>query len=58
MVQRGLVLVKQEEEAHAARLQAIRDDLDRRAAGESLTLDEMDAELAAWRDARDAADVA
>jgi antitoxin ParD1/3/4 len=53
VVQYGLGLVEREEEEHKARLDAIRADLDRRAAQPSISTEDMDARLSAWRDARD-----
>jgi len=53
VVQHGLHLVAREEEEHRARLAAIRNDLDRRAAQPSLGTEEIDRRLAAWRAARD-----
>ncbi len=55
VVQHGIGLVEREEQEHQARLDAIRADLDRRAAGPFLTLEEMDARLAQWRADRDLA---
>ena len=54
VVQHGLRLVEREEAESAARLEAIRADLERRAAQPSIELAELDARLAAWRAARDA----
>jgi antitoxin ParD1/3/4 len=54
VLQHGLHLVEREEQEHQARLDAIRADLDRRAAQPSLSLEETDARLEAWRAARDA----
>ena len=54
VVQHGLRLVEREEAEHHARLDAIRADLERRARQPSLTIEEMDARLAAWRAERDA----
>jgi antitoxin ParD1/3/4 len=56
VLQHGLRLLEREEALHQARLDAIRGDLDRRAAGPSLSTDEMDRRLAAWRSERDATD--
>jgi antitoxin ParD1/3/4 len=53
VVQHGLRLVEREEQEHQARLDAIRADLDRRAAQPSISTEEMDARLAAWRAERD-----
>ena len=53
VLQHGLRLIEREEE-HRARLDAIRADLARRAEQPSLTTEEMDARLAAWRAERDA----
>lgn len=53
VVQHGVMLVKREEEAHLVRLEAIREDLERRATGPSLTLEQVDAEIATWREQRD-----
>ncbi len=55
VIQPGLMLVEREEEEHRTRLDAIRADLDRRAAGPFLTMEEMDARLAQWRADRDVA---
>lgn len=49
VVQHGLQLVMREEEAHQARLDAIRADLDRRAAQPSISTDDVDQRLEAWR---------
>lgn len=49
VVQYGLRLVAREEEEHRARLEAIRADLDRRAAEPSISTEEMDSQIAAWR---------
>jgi antitoxin ParD1/3/4 len=54
VVQHGLRLVQREEEEQEARLDAIRADLDRRAAQPSISLEEGDALLAAWRREREA----
>ena len=54
VVQRGLRLVEREGAESAARLEAIRADLERRAAQPSIEPAELDARLAAWRAARDA----
>ncbi len=53
VIQHGLSLVECEEEAHRTRLDAIRADLDRRAAEPFLTMEEMDARLTQWRADRD-----
>jgi len=53
VVQHGLRLVEREDEEHRARLEAIRKDLERRAAEPSLGTDEVDRRLADWRTARD-----
>ena len=53
VIQHGLGLVEREEQAHQARLDVIRADLDRRAAEPSITTEEMDARLAQWRADRD-----
>jgi antitoxin ParD1/3/4 len=55
-VQHGLRLVEREEEEHRARLDAIRADLDRRAAQESISTDDMSSRIAAWRAERDRTD--
>lgn len=55
VVQHGLRLVEREEQEHQARLETIRADLDRRAALPSISMEEMDQRLAAWRLARDGA---
>ena len=49
VIQHGLGLVEREEEEHRARLDAIRADLDRRAAEPPITIDELDQLLADWR---------
>ena len=49
VIQHGLRLVERENEEHRARLDAIRADLDRRAAQPSISMEEMDERLAAWR---------
>jgi len=56
VLQHGLRLLEQEEAEYHARLDAIRADLDRRAVEPSLSTDEMDKRLAAWRAERDARD--
>jgi len=56
VVQYGLRLVEREEEEQRARLDAIRADLDRRAAQASISSEEMDARIAAWRAERDRTD--
>ena len=56
VVQHGLGLVQQEEEEYRARLDAIRADLDRRAAQPSISTEEMDDRIAAWRAERDRKD--
>ena len=48
VIQHGIGLVEREEQEHRARLDAIRADLDRRAAEPSITTEEMDARLARW----------
>jgi antitoxin ParD1/3/4 len=53
VVQYGLGLVEREEEEYRARLGAIRADLDRRAAQPSISTEEMDDRIAAWRAERD-----
>lgn len=53
VVQYGLGLVEYEEAERQARLEAIRGDLDRRAAQPSISTEDMDARLAAWRAERD-----
>lgn len=53
VVQHGLGLVEREEEEHRARLDAIRMDLDRRAAQPSMSTEDMDDRIAAWRAERD-----
>ena len=53
VVQHGLRLVEREQEEHRSRLDATRADLERRAAQPSITVEEMDARLAAWRAERD-----
>ena len=55
VIQYGLKLVEDEEQAHQARIDAIRADLEKRAAGPFLTTEEMDAQLAQWRTDRDVA---
>lgn len=54
VVQHGLQLVEREEAEQQARLEAIRADLERRSRQPSISLEEMDARLAAWRAERDA----
>lgn len=49
VVQHGLQLIQREEAEHQARLEAIRADLDRRAETPSISTEEMDEQLAAWR---------
>ncbi|MEQ9332473.1 type II toxin-antitoxin system ParD family antitoxin [Thalassobaculum sp.] len=49
VIQHGLRLVERENEEHRARLDAIRADLDRRAAQPSISMEEMDERLATWR---------
>ncbi len=56
VIQHGMRLMERKEAEHQARLDAIRSDLDRRAAGPSISTDEMDERLAAWRAERDAAE--
>lgn len=53
VVQYGLGLVEREEAEHRARLDAIRADLTRRAALLSISTEEMDDRIAAWRAERD-----
>ncbi len=53
VIQHGLGLVEREEEEHQARLDAIRADLDRRAAEPPITMDELDQLLADWRAKRE-----
>ncbi len=53
VIQHGLGLVEREEEEHRARLDAIRADLDRRAAEPPITMDELDQLLADWRAKRE-----
>lgn len=53
VVQHGLRLVEREEDEHRARLDAIRNDLERRARQPSLSREDMDHRLAAWRASRD-----
>lgn len=52
VVQHGLQLIQREETEHQARLDAIRTDLDRRAETPSMSTEEMDGKLAAWRSKR------
>ena len=52
VVQHGLQLIQREEAEHQARLAAIRADLGRRAETKSISAEEMDEELAAWRTGR------
>lgn len=52
VVQHGLASVQRENEAHQARLDAIRADLDRRAAQESLSVEDVDKLLSDWRASR------
>ena len=54
VVQHGLALVAREEEERGSRLTAIRADLERRAGQPSISMEEMDERLAAWRARRDA----
>lgn len=56
VVQHGLGLVQREEEEYQARLDAIRTDLERRAAQPSISTEEMDDRVAAWRMERDRKD--
>lgn len=58
VVQYGLRLVEREEDEHRARLDAIRADLERRAAQPSISTEDMDARIAAWRAGRDRTDPA
>ena len=53
VVQYGLGLVERQEQEQRARLDAIRADLERRAAEPSIPTEDMDARLAAWRAERD-----
>ncbi len=53
VIQHGLGLVEREEEEHRTRLDAIRADLDRRAAEPPITMDELDQLLADWRAKRE-----
>ncbi len=53
VIQHGLRLVEREEEEYKARLDAIRADLDRRAAQPPISTEEMDTRIAAWRSERD-----
>jgi len=53
VIQHGLGLVEREEQEHRTRLDAIRADLDRRAAEPSITMDELDQLLADWRAKRE-----
>jgi antitoxin ParD1/3/4 len=53
VVQYALQLVEREEQEHQARLDAIRADLARRAEQPSMSMEDMDARLAAWRSQRD-----
>ena len=55
VVQHGLALVAREEERES-RLATIRADLERRAGRPSISMEEMDERLAAWRATRDAGD--
>ena len=52
VVERGLRLVEREEE-RGGRLEVIRADLERRAGQVSISVEEMDARLVAWRAERD-----
>ena len=54
VVQHGLALVAREQEERESRLVAIRADLERRAGRPSISMEEMDERLAAWRARRDA----
>ena len=53
VMQHGLQLVEREEAEHQARLEAIRADLDRRAEKPSISTEDMERRLAAWRSERD-----
>jgi Arc/MetJ-type ribon-helix-helix transcriptional regulator len=53
VIQHGIGLVEREEQEHRARLDAIRADLDRRAAEPPITMDELDQLLADWRAKRE-----
>ncbi len=53
VIQHGLTLVEREEQEHRTRLDAIRADLDRRAAEPPITMDELDQLLADWRAKRE-----
>ena len=53
VLQHGLTLVEREEQAHQARLEAIRADLDRRSREPAITTEEVDALLEAWWAERD-----
>lgn len=55
VIQHGLRLVEREEEEHAARLDAIRADLERRAALPAVPIEEIDARVDTWLEERDAA---
>jgi len=52
VLQHGLQLIQREEAEHQACLDAIRADLGRRAETKSMSTEEMDEELAAWRRGR------
>lgn len=55
VIQHGLRLVEREEEEHRARLDAIRADLERRAAQPAIPIEELDARFDEWLDERDRA---
>lgn len=52
VIQYGLQLVEREQQEHQARLEAIRSDLERRAAQPSISTEEVDERLADWRAGR------
>lgn len=53
VLQYGLQLVEREEQAHEARLEAIRRDLARRSTDPSISTEEMEERIARWRAERD-----
>lgn len=55
VVQHGIRLIGREEEEHRARLDAIRADLDRRAAQPAIPIEELDARFDEWLEERDRA---
>jgi len=49
VMQYGILLIQREEAEHQAHLEAIRSDLDQRAAKPSMSTEDMNKRLAAWR---------